>query len=31
VQERTDTDGVAHLKVGLSTADLGRFRKRKLA
>jgi GTP-binding protein HflX len=31
VQERTDADGVAHLKVGLSTADLGRFRKRKLA
>jgi GTP-binding protein HflX len=31
VQERTDSDGVAHLKVGLSTADLGRFRKRKLA
>ena len=31
VQERTDAAGVAHLKVGLSTADLGRFRKRKLA
>jgi GTP-binding protein HflX len=32
VHERSDgDDGVAHLKVGLSTADLGRFRKRRPA
>ncbi len=32
VEERhDDEDGIAHLRVGLTTADLGRFRKRKLA
>jgi GTP-binding protein HflX len=31
VHARSDDEGVAHLKVGLAAADLGRFRKRKLA
>ena len=31
VHARNDGEGVAHIKVGLAPADLGRFRKRKLA